>query len=123
MKLYPISIAVVVKDAKKARRWYNDKLGLKTIEDGEHWITVGDKKRGVQLHLCEMTGRGGKPKLEPGNTGILMQVDEELPKAYAKLKAKGVKFTVPPTEADWGGWVCMFTDPDGNVFWLNPPGN
>jgi predicted enzyme related to lactoylglutathione lyase len=120
MKIRPVSAAVLVKNAKRAKKWYHDKLGLSVIEDGEHWITVGDAKTGMQLHLCEMTGRGGKPKLEPGNTGILLMTDGDIEKTYAALKKKGVTFPHPPERTDWGGWFCMFADPDGNEFWLNP---
>jgi uncharacterized glyoxalase superfamily protein PhnB len=119
MKLRPVSVAVLVKNGKRAKKWYHDTLGFDVIESGDHWITVGDKKGGIQLHLCEMTGRGGKPRLEPGNTGIYIRTDGDLQKTYAALKAKGVKFPHPPEQADWGGWFCMFSDPDGNEFWLN----
>jgi catechol 2,3-dioxygenase-like lactoylglutathione lyase family enzyme len=120
MKLRPESVAVLVKDAKKARKWYTQKLGLKTIADGEHWITVGDPKGGIQLHLCEMSGRGGKPMLEPGNSGIWISTDGDMMRTYAAMKRKGVKFSQPPEQAEWGGWVSKFVDPDGNEFWMTP---
>ncbi|HEY3446682.1 MAG TPA: VOC family protein [Myxococcales bacterium] len=111
MKLSPVTVAVVVKNLKAARKFYTQKLGLKVLDDMEHWLTVGADKNGMRIHLCEM-----KPQ-EKGNTGILFAVDEKTDKAYAALKKKGVKFTVPPTQHEWG-MECRFVDPDGNEFWL-----
>ncbi|MGC4117659.1 MAG: VOC family protein [Myxococcales bacterium] len=111
MKLSPATVAVVVKDLKAARKFYTQKLGLKVLDDMGHWLTVGADKNGMRLHLCEM-----KP-LEKGNTGILFMVDTKIDKAYTALKKKGIKFTVVPTEREWGV-ECRFVDPDGNEFFL-----
>ena len=110
MKLSVASVAVVVKDLKRAKGFYVQKLGMKLLDDMGHWVTVG-QPRGVRIHLCQV-----KP-LEKGNTGILLQVDGKLEAAYQALKKKGVKFSVPPTKHDWGV-ECRLLDPDGNEFWL-----
>ena len=39
--------------------------------------------------------------------------------AYEELGARGVRFTMPPQEQPWGGFMAMFTDPDGNIFYLD----
>ncbi len=119
MKLWPVSTAVLVSDKKKALRWYHSKLGLKIIDDDDHWITVGDKKKGVQLHLCEIRNRKGKPTLEPGNSGIMFFTDTDMMRTYQTMKRRGVRFPHPPQKTE-GGWFCMFADPDGNQFWLHP---
>jgi lactoylglutathione lyase len=119
MKLSPISTAVLVSDKKKALRWYHQKLGLGVIDNDDHWVVVGDKKTGAQLHLCELRSRKGKPKLEPGNTGILFVTDGDMIKTYQTLRRRGVRFPNPPKKTEWG-WFCMFADPDGNQFWLHP---
>ena len=107
------SSAVVVKDGKKAAKWYKDMLGFDVKEEG-HWITVKPKgsKGGLVLHLCET-----KP-LEKGNTGIAFLTDD-LDKTYEDLAKKGVKFTKKPKDEGWGPYA-MFSDLDGNVFWLMP---
>ncbi|MCI4341013.1 MAG: VOC family protein [Thermoplasmata archaeon] len=119
MKLSPYSVAVVVSDRKKAKKWYTKKLGLKVFSDDEHWTVVGAKKGRMALHLCQTTEFDKKGKLEPGNSGILFFVDRPIPKAYAALKKRGVKFPSPPKKFDWG-WHCVFADPDGNEFSLMP---
>ncbi|MGC2035832.1 MAG: VOC family protein [Thermoplasmata archaeon] len=119
MKIRPYSASVLVRDARRAAQWYTKKLGLEIVDGDEHWIVVGDRKRGLGLHLCELKGRGGRPMLEPGNTGILLVVDGDIKKAYAGLRKKGVEFT-EPLQMTEGGWRCQFRDPDGNVLWLTP---
>jgi len=34
-------------------------------------------------------------------------------------EAKGVRFTMEPEKQPWGGFMGMFADPDGNVFYLD----
>ena len=43
--------------------------------------------------------------------------------AYRELEGKGVTFTLKPARQPWGGYMGMFADPDGNVFYLDqaPP--
>jgi predicted enzyme related to lactoylglutathione lyase len=104
------SIAVVVSNGKKAAEWYKEKLGFEIVEDSGHWITVAPKGSETVLHLCE------GPPLEPGNTGILLICDDVL-KTVKELKEKGVKITKEPKDEGWGIYA-MFSDPDGNIFWL-----
>lgn len=113
MKTWAASAAVVVKDAKRAKKFFTDKLGMEVLDDEGHWVTVGQPRRGMRIHLCEME------PVEPGNTGILIVVDEDIDTAYKALKKKGVKFTQPPVKQEWGV-ECRFADPDGNEFWLMP---
>jgi glyoxalase/bleomycin resistance protein/dioxygenase superfamily protein len=41
--------------------------------------------------------------------------------AYEELGAKGVEFTEPPTEQQWGALMGKFRDPDGNGSFCTPP--
>lgn len=43
----------------------------------------------------------------------------DLVKAHAELEAKGVQFTAKPEKYPWGGFMALFADPDGNVFYLD----
>ena len=105
------SVAVVVKNGKKAKKWYREKLGFVVKSNEDHWITMSPSKSDrFQIHLCET-----KP-LEKGNTGILFLVDN-LEKTYAELSKKGVKFSQKPIDQGWGKYAMM-KDLDGNVFWM-----
>lgn len=108
MRLY--SIAVVVSDAKKAAKWYVEKLGFEVRSQEGHWITVAPKDSQVEIHLCE------GPPLEPGNTGIAFKTDD-VRRTYEELTKRGVKFSKPPRNEGWGMYA-MFMDEDGNEFWL-----
>jgi catechol 2,3-dioxygenase-like lactoylglutathione lyase family enzyme len=104
-------VAVVVKNAKRSAKWYREKLGFRIQAQDGHWVAVLPKGANVPLHLCE----GNRP--EKGNTGIGFVV-KSVPRSARALRAKGVRFTQPPTETEWGTYA-MFADPDGNEFWLS----
>ena len=105
------SVAVVVRDEKKAANWWRTKLGFVIKSNSDHWVTVAPKgARGPELHLCKT-----KP-LEKGNTGIAFVADN-LERTYKDLSKKGVKFPVKFKDEGWGPYA-MFSDLDGNTFWL-----
>jgi len=104
------TMAVVVRDEKKAAKWYQQKLGMKVQDRFPHWHTVVAKGSKVRLHLCP----DSKP--EKGNTGIAFAADDAAREEKA-LRKKGVRITVPTTKED-GGTYFMFADPDGNEFWV-----
>lgn len=103
-----ISVAVMVSNGKKSAKWFKDNLGLEASVHG-HWVTVWPKGSTAKLHLCE-----GDP--EPGNTGVAFYV-KDVGKEATRLKSKKVKFLQDVTKEDWGT-TAMFSDPDGNGFWL-----
>lgn len=102
------SVAVMVSDAKKTAKWFEDSVGFESSTEG-HWVLVWPKGATSKVHLCE-----GKP--EPGNTGIAFYT-EGVADIAKKMKAKGVKFTRDVKKYDWGT-NGMFADADGNEFYL-----
>jgi len=107
------TVAVLVSDAQKAKKWYVEKLGFTVQDDSDHWVAVGPAGSAVGLHLCQME------PLEPGNTGITLLADD-LEVTYKALKEKGVEFTreLAPSEWDPNMKYAMLKDPEGNEFWL-----
>lgn len=104
------TVAVVVRDEKKAAKFYTEKLGLQLKDKYPHWYTVTSRGSNVRLHLCP----DAPP--EKGNTGIAFQASDVAAEEKA-LRKKGVKITVPTTTEDWGTYL-MFADPDGNEFYV-----
>lgn len=104
------SVAVVVRDEKKAMKFYHDKLGFRVVTKWAHWVTVSPPGSSVRIHLCP----DSRP--EKGNTGFSFGAKgvERLVKSLAK---KGVKITQPVTKEEWGTYF-MFADPDGNEFYV-----
>ena len=43
---------------------------------------------------------------------------DDIHQEYEALRARGVEFMRPPELEHWGGWVCTFSDPDGNTIQL-----
>ena len=105
------TIALVVSDAKKSAKWYQEKLGFEIRDHQGHWITVAPRKENIAFHLCE-----GFYDLEPGNTGISFTT-KDVKQDEVALRRLGVEFTIPTTKAEWGTHAA-FKDPDGNEFWL-----
>ena len=104
------TMAVVVKDEKKAAKFYTEKLGLHVVDKYPHWHTVTTRGGTVRLHLCP-----DSPP-EKGNTGIAFATTD-CKKEEAALRKRGVKITTPTTKEDWGVYFT-FADPDGNEFWV-----
>jgi len=104
------TVAVVVRDERKAVKWYAEKLGFRHVSKFPHWHTVSPRGSNVRIHLCP----DSKP--EKGNTG-LMFVTKDIEKEVAALEKKGVKITMAVTKESYGT-LAMFADPDGNEFWL-----
>ena len=105
-----ITIAVVVRDEKKAAKWWKEKLGVRIVTRFPHWYTVATPKSNVRIHLCP----DSKP--EKGNTGISFST-KSAARAEKDYRKKGVKITMPTTKEDWGTYF-MFADPDGNEYYV-----
>jgi|HubBroStandDraft_4_1064222.scaffolds.fasta_scaffold275546_1 predicted enzyme related to lactoylglutathione lyase len=113
------TVAVVVKDRRRAAKWYQQKLGFQIVfDDKEHWMQVGDRKTGTGIHLCEARGKKG-PNRSDRDTGIQITIKGDFERQAVALKKKGVTFTFGPKELPWG-WVAKFLDMDGNELWLAP---
>ncbi len=82
------TVAVVVRDDKKAAKWWKDKLGFRVVTSSPHWVTVAPRGSNVHLHLCP----DSRP--EKGNTGFLFSA-KDVAREEARLRAKGVKISRP----------------------------
>lgn len=105
------TMAVVVRDEKKAARWWKEKMGFRVVTSYPHWVTVAPKGANVHLHLCP-----DSPP-ESGNTGIAF-TSKDVAKLEKSLRRKRVKVTMPTTKEEWGT-TMMFADPDGNEFTIS----
>ena len=109
-------VTVIVSNLARARRFYRDKLGLRTIfyNRRHKWLTF-DCGRGT-LSLTVPWNRRSK-NLVGARTGISFFVDD-LEATYKVLKKRAVRFHVLPRTEPWGGKLANFEDPDGNQFFL-----
>ena len=102
------TVAVVVRNEKRATKFWKDKVGFRVVTSFPHWVTVAPKGANVRLHLCP----DSRP--EKGNTGYLFST-KDAAKEEARLRKNGVKITKPTKKEDWGT-IFWFADPDGNEF-------
>jgi catechol 2,3-dioxygenase-like lactoylglutathione lyase family enzyme len=113
------SVAMLVSDLPRSIEWYTRRLGLDLIEEEGEWVTVGRKGRGGTIHLCTITSFDPTFRLEPGESGIQLDVPGDFRRSCAILRKNGVRFVKPPTHRSWG-WYAKIVDPDGNEIRLNP---
>lgn len=104
------TVAVVVRDEKKATKFWKDKIGFRVVTAFPSWVTVAPRGANVRLHLCP----DSRP--EKGNTGFMFST-KDIKREDARLRKNGVKITQPITKEDWGTNL-VFADPDGNEFWV-----
>jgi predicted enzyme related to lactoylglutathione lyase len=102
------TVAVVVRNEKRATKFWKDKLGFRVVTSFPHWVTVSAPGANVRLHLCP----DSRP--EKGNTGYMFMT-KDAAKEEARLRKKGVKITKPVKKQEWGT-IFWFADPDGNEF-------
>jgi catechol 2,3-dioxygenase-like lactoylglutathione lyase family enzyme len=109
-------VIVGVKSLDTAVAFYRDTMGFELLfaEPEFHFASfkVGDMQLSLAEGAEETHGTGNR------NTGIGFQV-ADVDAIHAELAAKGVRFTMAPAKQPWGGYMAMFTDPDGNEFYLD----
>jgi predicted enzyme related to lactoylglutathione lyase len=113
-------IQVPVSDIDRAKAFYVEKAGFLA----EHDHRVDEGLRFVQLtppgSACSISLTSGAHQMEPGSLEGLQLVVEDVEEAREELLARGVDVG-PVEEFPWGRFV-FFTDPDGNGWSVQQPG-
>src|SRR5215468_4195334 len=122
--------SILVDDQEKALKFYTDVLGFKKKHDipvGEYrWITVVSPEGPDDLELSL------EPNANPaGKTFQIALFEQGIPATafessdiaaeYARLTARGVAFTRPPTKAG-PVTIAVFSDTCGNLIQIYQPG-
>ena len=112
-------VNVGVRDLARSIAFYRDILGFALTLSAPEFHYAAFDVGGLRFAIAasETDGVTGRP---PGNrhTGIGLMV-EDVDAVHAELTAKGVEFTMPPGKQPWGGYMGIFSDPDGNLFYLD----
>lgn len=112
------TVRIFVHDLVAAQAFYEDKLGLPRVAGGAafgYCVFESDGPGEVQL-VIEVVGADAPEQdreLVGRFTGVSFTVDD-VGTLHAELSARGVKFTDPPEQQDWGGVLATFLDPSGN---------
>ena len=112
---------VVVKDIKKAEKYYHDLFGLETLADNDgNMILSGGLVLQEEKYWRGFIGREVVPQ---SNAFEVYFEEENVDAFYEKLKAlypETVFVNLPMTHS-WGQRVVRFYDPDGNLIEVGTP--
>ncbi|MDG6914477.1 MAG: VOC family protein [Nitrososphaerota archaeon] len=115
--LYAVSIHI--RDARKARAFYGDVLGLKELQYDEKASRAVFALPGTSATLVMHVMRPGEEGREPGTVSGVIFSNPDPAAACAEIKKRGGKVTMEPTVVEMPGARFVraaFADPDGNEF-------
>lgn len=122
------AVVLFVQDFQSSLTFYRDILGLEVaqLEDGFVAFKMQDQDFAIN-EISKASAMVNVPEadFEPqtGKTDrvLLCTRVENVDVAYDTLKAKGVEFTLPPTDQYWGLRTAFFKDPEGNIWEIAHP--
>ena len=101
---------IAVKDIDRARKFYEDKLGLKTKDEwGGEGVTLKSGDTLINVYRSEFAGTNKA-------TSLTFQVDDVESK-YRQLSERGLRFERAPQKLFWG-YGAELRDPDGYLIYL-----
>jgi lactoylglutathione lyase len=107
---------VVVSDMQRSVEFYRDKLGIPLKFQSPDWTEFQTGATTLALHgggVVGTTPPAGDPTKHAGSCSIGFNVDD-VDKTYEELKAKGIRFVMPPTQREGEGIkLAVGLDPDG----------
>ena len=109
-------VNVFVSDLKRAVAFYQEQLGLSLEHAAEEHGYASFFAGAIRLGLA--AAGEDQAELAGRHTGIGFAVSD-LVAEHARLSKLGVTFSMPPTRQPWGGFMALFSDPDGNVYYLD----
>lgn len=107
---------VYVRDFARAMDFYEKTLGLKLRFRKDDFGHGSFATEGALFSVQRVEGE--QMSMAGRQTGIGFGV-ANLDAEYRRLSDLGVKFTMRPERQPWGGYLSMFVDPEGNVFYLD----
>ena len=121
---------VYVDDQDNALRFYTDVLGFvkkSDVSNGPYrWLTVAsaEEPNGTELQLARNDNPAGKTyqqSLFQQKQPAVMFFTDDVQAEYERIKARGVEFTMPPTDTP-GSRITVLKDTCGNLVQLTQLG-
>src|SRR5688500_10512227 len=107
---------IVVSDMNRSVEFYRDKLGIPLKFQSPGWTEFATSATTLALHGGGVPAEGppsGDPSKRAGACSIGFSV-ENVDNTYEELKAKGIRFEMPPTRQEADGIIlAVAIDPDG----------
>ena len=94
-----------VADMNRAVKFYRDTMGLPLKFQSPGWSEFSTGETTLALHPSSQTNPAGKVEI-----GFNVS---DLAKFYEDMRAKGVKFPMPPKKQEFGGMLAQFEDSEG----------
>jgi predicted enzyme related to lactoylglutathione lyase len=112
-------VNVFVTDLPRAVAFYEKTLGLELQFCDEKFGYASVAAGPVRMGLARVDPKDEQSRaLLARHTGVGFRT-RDLRAAHADLLARGVSFPMEPEKQPWGGFMALFADPDGNVFYLD----
>lgn len=112
-------VNVYVTELARSAAFFGETLGLPVQFSDEGFGYAAFEAGPIRLGITRIDPEDAESLARPGvQTGIGFSVPD-LVASHAELAAKGVAFTMEPSRQPWGGFMAMFEDPDGNLFYLD----
>jgi catechol 2,3-dioxygenase-like lactoylglutathione lyase family enzyme len=117
-----VHIALVVRDYDEAIEFYTKKLGFTLVDDtyqpeqDKRWVIVAPAgSTGTTLLLARASNEEQSKFIgnQSGGRVFLFLSTDDFWRDYNRMKADGIEFVRPPTEAPYG-MVAVFADLYGN---------
>jgi lactoylglutathione lyase len=107
---------VIVSDMARSVEFYRDKLGIPLKFQSPEWTEFATGATTLALHgggVAATQPPSEDPSKTAGACSIGFNVDD-VDKTYEELKAKGIRFVMPPTQREGEGIrLAVAIDPDG----------
>ena len=94
-----------VRDMDRAVKFYRDTMGLALTFQSPGWSEFATGETKLGLHPASEKNPAGKVEI-----GFNVP---DLKRFYEDMRAKGVRFSVPPKKQDFGGMLAQFEDSEG----------
>ncbi len=107
-------VNVFVTDLQRSVAFFESTLGLEVKMQSQDFGYASFATEHVGFALAQTEDKS----LTGRHTGVGFAVTD-LPSMHEGLVAKGVTFTMQPEKQPWGGFMAMFQDPDGNIYYLD----
>lgn len=112
-------ININVTDFAAAVAFYSQVLGLQQEFADESFGYASYAAGPIRLGVARIDPQDEEQRQLVGrHTGVGFSV-EDLAAAHQELAEKGVRFTMEPQKQPWGGFMALFADPEGNIFYLD----
>jgi predicted enzyme related to lactoylglutathione lyase len=105
MAVKPSYVIEFVADMDRAVKFYRDTLGLPLKFQSPEWSEFATGETTLGLHPASEKNAAGKIEM-----GFNVS---DLTKFYDEMRARGVKFPMPPKKQDFGGVLAQFEDSEG----------